>query len=214
MNLKFCLKLILAFLLILNATAACNQPQSETFNSPEGYDLNNPFKEDLPTALDEISGIVYLPTDSAIFAISDESGHLFKYYPQSAKPLEKWKITGNSDFEDLQLIDSVFYLISSKGDITSAKFIVPDSISVQTFEFKEKGKFEFESSFLNPGKNELTIICKNCSSDDKNSVSAWDFNLDTKEFTKSKFKMDVQKIEDILKTKKLEFSHLPLLYIL
>ncbi len=205
MNLKLYSKLILASLLFLNATVACNQSLGEKYDTPEGYELNNPYKEDLPTPLDEISGIVYLAKDSAIFAISDESGNLFKYYPQSSKPLEKWKITKNSDFEDLQLIDSVFYLISSKGDITTARFYSADSIDVQTFEFKEKGKYEFESSFLNPAKKDLTLICKNCKGDDKNSVSAWDFNLDTKEFKKSDFKIDVKNIEDILKTKKLEF---------
>ena len=42
------------------------------------YDLNNPFRIKLSDQLAEISGISFYPKDSSVFAISDESGSLYK----------------------------------------------------------------------------------------------------------------------------------------
>ena len=73
--------------------------------------------------LDEISGIIYYPKDTSIFAISDATGSLYKIFPDKNIIVQKWKFGNNHDYEDLQRIDSTFYILSSSGDIVSIKFM-------------------------------------------------------------------------------------------
>src|SRR5689334_5371163 len=109
-------KLLLWFILSggIFAMPACQQPNYAT---PAEYDLNHPIKINLPSELDEISGINYYPKDTSIFAISDATGWLYKIYPDKKTPVEKWKFGKNEDYEDLQLVDSTFYILSSSGNI-------------------------------------------------------------------------------------------------
>ena len=49
-------------------------------SSPKDYDLNNPSVLYLNEVMAEISGIYFYQKDSSVFAISDESGYLFKIH--------------------------------------------------------------------------------------------------------------------------------------
>src|SRR5215471_4302982 len=126
----------------LVALAACGQ---RGYPTPAGYDLNHPVKINIPSELDEISGIIYYPKDTSIFAISDATGWLYKIYPNKRMRVEKWKFGKNADYEDLQLVDSIFYVLSSSGNLVSLKFYPHDSLEVKNFEFPDKGKNEFET---------------------------------------------------------------------
>ncbi len=99
------------------------------FTSPKGYDLNKPVKVYLEPQLNEISGINYYPKDTGVFAISDATGSLYKIFPDKNAMVQKWKFGKNQDYEDLQLHDSIFYILSSSGNIVSIKFFTADSLS-------------------------------------------------------------------------------------
>jgi len=66
------------FLILLSAS--CQTSQKKSLPSPEAYDLQSPVVVKLSAGLDEISGIVYYPKDSTVFAIVDEDGIFFKIY--------------------------------------------------------------------------------------------------------------------------------------
>jgi uncharacterized protein YjiK len=169
------------------------------YKSPDGYDLNHPVKVDLESQLDEISGIVYYAKDTSIFAISDATGSLYKIFPDKHAMVQKWKFGKNHDYEDLQLLDSTFYILSSSGDIVGVKFTLPDSMQVESYQFPDNGHNEFETLYYDSAKAQLILICKDCKSDNKNYVGTWAFNPSTKSYQQGFYKIDYTKLKDNLK---------------
>lgn len=162
--------------------ASCiNQPH---YTSPKGYDLNHPVTVFLPDELSEISGIIYYPKDTSIFAISDATGSLYKIYPNRNVLVQKWKFGSNNDYEDLQRIDSTFYILASNGDIVSVKFSATDSILVTNFEMNDNEKNEFETLYYDSASQKLILICKNCKEDKKSTVSTRAFDIATNTYKK------------------------------
>src|SRR2546421_8348555 len=141
-------------------SSACNHDKVETFASPAGYNLNQPFIYKLPPELDEISGIVYYPKDKAVFAIHDERGWLYKIYLDKEVTIKKWKYAHGADFEELALVDSTFYALKSNGNIIAFKFITPNSLSERTYHLAKEGKNEFEILYPDSTRRKLIMICK------------------------------------------------------
>ena len=180
---------------ILISISGC-QSSSGGGNSPtpNEYDLNRPFKMELPSNLDEISGIVFYAKDTSIFAISDESGMLYKVFLHNKKNDQKWKFGKNDDYEDLQLVDSTFYVLSSSGDIVRIKFDSTGSLQVDRFKFPGSGKNEFESMFYDKKSSTLNILCKDCEEDKKSSLSLWVFNIKDTSYTLSDHTFDLSSL--------------------
>jgi len=179
-----------------------NAPQYPT---PEMYDLNHPVTVRLESQLDEISGIIYYPKDTGIFAISDANGSIYKIFPDRNTAIQKWKFGDNEDFEDLQLVDSVFYVLSSKGNIITVKFLGHDSIQTSTFKFPDK-KNEFESLYYDSASKKLILICKDCHDDKKSNVGSWSFDLSQEAFGPGPFTLDADKIAADLNLKGVNFK--------
>jgi len=98
-------------LCILLTNSHCSQRAGIVYKSPEGYNLNTPFLLNLPAELDEISGVAFYPKDSSVFAIGDEYGWLYKIpLTSSGKSIRKWKFSSDGDYEDLTMIDTIFYV--------------------------------------------------------------------------------------------------------
>ena len=131
---------------------ACNTKSPPGDNSNSRYDLLNPFVIKLPDGLAEISGIVYYPKDTSVFAIEDENGIFYKIYLNKNKEIKKWKFDKKHDYEDLVLKDSIFYVLISNGDIESLQF-TGDTISSRKFLFPDASKKtnEFESLYYDQG---------------------------------------------------------------
>jgi uncharacterized protein YjiK len=185
------------------ALPACEQPGYPT---PAEYDLNHPIKISLPSELNEISGIIYYPKDTSLFAISDATGWLYKIYPDRKMLVEKWKFAKNADYEDLQLVDSTFYILSSSGNIVSLKFSAHDSLEGNYFEFPDKRKNEFETLYFDKASGQLNLICKDCKSDNKNYVSVWSFNPATRSYAPASFAIDANSISKQMNVKKMKFK--------
>src|SRR5690349_12170050 len=108
----------LCLLFIAFATSRCSQPADAgiAYTSPDGYDLNKPFLMKLPVELDEISGLAFYEPDTSVFAIGDEFGYLYKIPLTKGKPIRKWKFSNQGDYEDLAMVDKVFYVLQSNGN--------------------------------------------------------------------------------------------------
>ena len=186
---------------------SCHSTSGENLSSPPGYNLNKPQIFKLPTSLDEISGVAYYAKDNSVLAINDEHGWLYKIFLSGNNEIQKWKYAGGADFEDLVLVDSTFYVLQSNGKILGVKFISPDSVLTNKYESSIPGKNEFEILYLNKDTRDLIMLCKNCEMDDKNSLSAFAFNLDTHSFSeKATYVIDVRKIEELMDEKGLHFK--------
>lgn len=185
----------------------CTTQQKRIEESPKGYNLNAPFVLKLPPALDEISGIVYYPKDKSILAINDEVGWLYKIHLKEDPDIQKWKYFNGADFEDLVLSDSIFYVLESNGNIIRFKFIRPDSVKTNEFIFPAPGKNEFEILYHHPRENKLILLCKDCEIDNKNSLTAFSFDLDRMAYSSAPaFVIDIRKIEDLLDEKRLRYK--------
>jgi hypothetical protein len=198
---------ILCSVLILFLFGCQSKHDPGSFTSPPGYHLNRPIVYKLPPFLDEISGIAYNAKDNSVLAINDEVGWLFKIHLKDDPDIQKWQYTKGADFEDLVRIDSVFYVLVSTGNIIRFQYFTPDSVQVKEFEFPIEGKNEFEILYHDKTKKQLILLCKDCQADDKNSLSAYAFNLESNTYAPAPtFVMDIRKIEDLMDEKKLRFK--------
>jgi hypothetical protein len=182
----------------------CGASEVAGYTTPKEYDLNHPYTINMTAQLDEISGIVFYPKDTSVFAISDEGGWLYKVHLKS-QTVEKWKFAKNSDYEDLLLVDSVFYIMASKGDITSVRFYSADSMDVEEFKFPE-GKNEFEAMYYDKSYGTINMICKDCETDKKKSVGIWVFDRLQSAFGLSSSPIDVTPIAEKLGVEKVKFK--------
>lgn len=200
------LSYILFYVSTLITLISCQASTTDVYPSPKEFDLNHPYQMDMPKQLDEISGIEYYAKDTSIFAISDATGSLYKIFLKRNLAIQKWKFGKNADYEDLQLVDSVFYILSSSGDIARIKFYSADSLKVDFFKFPEKGNNEFESMYYDKDNASLNMICKDCEADKKKSVSIWSFNIKEDTYKLSVNTIDVSPIAKSLGLEKIRFK--------
>jgi hypothetical protein len=201
------LKIIAFCSLIFAIVAACTSKKKEKFDIVPGYNLANPTILNLKSELDEISGICYYPKDTSIFAITDEAGLLYKIFVRKKVEIEKWKFSTKGDFEDLVLVDSVFYALNSNGAVTNFRFSEKDSFQTDRCEPPFTGKNEFESMYYDLYNNQLVVLCKDCEADKKNALTAYAFNPGTRKFADTPFYvMDVNKIAAKLGLEKMKFK--------
>jgi DNA-binding beta-propeller fold protein YncE len=203
----FAIIILLCFIIIPLLLGCGPKQDAASFTSPPGYNLNRPIVYKLPAFMDEISGITYNPKDNSVLAINDEVGWLFKVHLKDDLDIQKWQYTKGADFEDLVRIDSMFYVLVSTGDIIRFRFFTPDSAKVDKFEFPIPGKNEFEILYHDKSKKQLVLLCKDCEADDKNSLTAYAFDLDSNAYKAAPtYVIDIRKIEELMDEKKLRFK--------
>ena len=187
--------------------ASCQNNNETHLTSPPEYNLNKPNVIRLPGYLDEISGIAYYPKDKSLFAITDEKGWLYKIFLSGNMAIEKWKFGRKSDFEDVVLADSTFYILKSTGELASLRFYTHDSIATKVYTPPLTGKNEFEILYLDEEQHRLILLCKQCVADDNNSLTALAFDLSSLTFSsKPAYVIDIRKIETLMDEKKVRFK--------
>jgi len=192
-NFVFCSLTISVFVNLVVCLASCHAKKNTFYSNPPGYDFSKPYMYKLPEVLDEISGVVYYPKDSAIFAIQDEKGWLFKIHLGTPLQIERWKFSSAGDYEDIARVDSSFFVLKSKGVIEKFKFSSGDSVSLQSFAIPQTAKNEFETLFYDSSLRQLILICKNCEDDKKKEVTSWAFDPSNNSFSPS-FTIETSKI--------------------
>jgi len=160
----------------------------------------------LPDDLAEISGIAFYTKDSSVFAIEDEKGILYKISLTEKNNIEKWNFDKKRDFEDLVLLDSVFYVLISNGDIETIQFGAGDSLITNKVKFPDadKKQNEFESLYFDDSTQQLILLCKNCEDDGNKKVTAWGYNMNSQVYQPMVYSLDVQPIAKKLKQEKIK----------
>jgi uncharacterized protein YjiK len=194
----------LFIIIILNSHCTSSANGEHVYKSPDGYNLNKPFLLKLPVELDEISGLAFYPKDTSVFAIGDEFGWLYKIPLTGGKPIRKWQFSKEGDYEDLAMVDKVFYVLKSNGNITAFTFDDHNQILKQQEEFPGHGD-EFEILYYDPKLFKLTMICKDCETDKKKALTAYYFNLLNKHFDDSS-SINVTAIANMVGEKKIKFK--------
>lgn len=186
---------------------SCSQGTSNQFKNSVSslpYDLDHPQIINLPSGLNEISGIVYSAKDKSLFAIEDEDGILYQITLSKPVQVKQWQFGKHGDYEDVTLVDNTFYVLESNGNIVS--FNLSPSINSDKTKFPEKNGYEFESLYFDPAFKQLVMICKDCRDDNKKAVSAWGFNPSTKKYTPSLFTIKTSPVADKLNEDKVHFK--------
>lgn len=143
------------------------------------YDLAHPIIIELPKQVNEISGIVY--NDGYVFAIDDEHGELYKIQIKKNPQIEHWRFGKDQDYEDVVLINKMFYVLNSNGTIVqfAEQFPISETSNKQ---IDIKGKKEFESLYYDPVIKKIVMLCKECAVDKKDENSAWAFDPASRSF--------------------------------
>lgn len=181
--------------------------QPTIVKSPPGYNMKTTIQVKLPLELDEISGVAYYPVDSSIFAINDEKGWLYKI-KKRGREIQRWKFSPGADFEDVVLLDSIFYVLQSNGNIMRLTFSEQNTVNVQQFYFDKSGQSvsEFEILYYDPVKQKMILICKDCELDKKKSLTTFSFDPHSGQYSDSSFRIDVTKIAAAIGEEKIRFK--------
>lgn len=163
----------------------CGDSGDKKYHGLPEYDLNKPHQIKLKDELDEISGIVYYPKDTSVFAINDEAGFLYKIYLRDKVQILRWQFSEGADYEDLCLVDSTFYALHSNGNLSVFKILSADSVLTDEVKAPFPGKNDFETLYYDKDRDRLILVCKECKSDGKKAVSAYTFNRQTNTFSTS-----------------------------
>jgi uncharacterized protein YjiK len=190
------------FLLLIAIFSGCNN--NTVYNSPAGYDLSKPYVIKLPPELDDISGITFYSKDNSLFAESDEKGGLYKIFINKPTDIRKWKFSHKRDYEDIVLVDSIFYVLNNNGDITAVNFL-NDSLQTHDYSFPENGKYEFESLYYDDKTQKLILICKDCAVDKDAVTSTYSFDPKTLTYGSS-YSIDARNILEKTSPKSTKFK--------
>jgi len=178
------------------------KPKNFVYKSPPHYDFSQPvtFRLDLP--LKEISGIIWDNQRDQFVAHNDEKGSIF-FLDRSAGAIMGAPFVFNEskgDYEDIAMIGQDIYVLRSDGAIFK---IGLDTTSGQRHS-SDLGKIglsdknDFESLYYDANRKALVMICKNCESDDKKTISAFAYYPDSIGFvTKPIYKIDAAKIKGL-----------------
>lgn len=172
--------------------------------SPRGYDLNHPTVIDLPSFLDEISGIIYYAKDTSLFAVSDANGVLYKMHLHDME-IKKWKFGKNQDYEDLQLLDSTFYILASDGNIICLQFDQTNEMHSDEYIFPKNDNHEFESLYYDVDLKRLMLLCKDCKEDEKSTSGVWSFDPFEKSYRKEAMVISIEKVSKKIADRKKKF---------
>lgn len=195
------LLLSLAIMYAIYLPASC---QSKNDN-PRNYDLNHPQVLTLPDDLDEISDLAYNAEDKTIYAIHDDNGFLYSIQLTPTLTITKQDFHKSRDFEGVALYNNKVFALNSNGNIKAFSYINNKVSDLQDLKFPYKGKNEFESLYFDKVRKKLTIICKNCSKDKKDEVSAFVLDPQSYQYDKAAFSINAAQIADKLGEKSISF---------
>jgi len=120
----------------------------------------------LPSELDEISGITFLPGNlDVIYAVQDEEGILYAYSLSQAKIIGQYKFAGKGDFEEVATDGEFFYVLESKGTIYSFPVDLKDTENKVKVHKGLLEKGEYESMAYDPQDESFMVVCKECKQD-------------------------------------------------
>jgi len=192
-------------IVLLLATASCGPKANSIRGNTEGYDLDHPRIIELPTALNEISGLWYYSKDSSLFAIEDEDGFLYKIFPSHPDKILRWKFAGHGDYEDLAVVGNTFYILRSDGVIFATSIPSGDHVESVKYEPAENGN-EYESIYYDDSLKLLVMVCKDCNEDKKKNLSTMGFNPETRQYVAEPYLIYAKTIAHIIGQKSIKFK--------
>ncbi len=151
------------FLCTLAASSSC-ESQRQPYESPPGYNLNNPKRFNMPDALREISGIAFNQGYSdTLYAEQDEEGKAFRFKLGDAN-MQVTRFGKKGDFEDISVCKNYVIMLRSDGVLFTfpiSEMQKKETDMVKIFEdLLPDGEYEGLAS--DEKSNKLYVLCKHC----------------------------------------------------
>ena len=176
------------------------KPKKFIYKSPPHYNFAQPFSDKLDIEIKEISGIVWDTHNNQFIAHNDEKGTIFYLDRDTKEIIKKYAFSqAKGDYEDIAMVGSDVYVLRSDGALFR---IVTDSAGTQknfdVGKLELSGAKDFETLYYDHERKALIMLCKNCSVDDKQAVSAYAYYPDSIGFdTKPLYTIDVNKVKEL-----------------
>lgn len=124
------------------------------------FDFKDPDDEfRLARALDEISGLTYVD-DSTLAAVEDERGIVYLIDTQTGDIRSKHKFGPSGDYEGIERIGSVMYVVNSSGDV----YEIHGWASPEPHAIRHKtalsSRFDIEGLAYDGSQERLLVACK------------------------------------------------------
>ena len=199
---------IIAIVLVLSFMFTGCRQKMRVLKSPSHYNFSTVFTDKLDLKIKEISGIAWDSKSNFFLAINDESGKLFFLDKETKLISEEYVFAGKGDYEDVSILNEVPYILRSDGMLT--RFVKDSAGKVYGLEAGKislSGSNDFETMYADPARKALVIVCKNCTTDDEKTISAFAFYPDSIGFdSKPLYTIDADKIKELSPRKTSKFQ--------
>jgi len=201
---------IFIFLICTQVVSGSCESQQQVFNSPPGYNLNNPKRFKMPNVLREISGIAfYKGTGDTLYAEQDEEGKVFRFRLGDAN-VQVTRFGKKGDFEDISAVNNFIIMLRSDGVL----FTFP----ITELQKKETDKVKIFEDLLPDGEyeglasedmsNKLYVLCKHCRNEKTNKWGGGTIlQIDAAGVLTpaGNFELDIKEIDEIAHSRKINF---------
>jgi len=134
---------------------------------------------DLPTILNEVSGISYLGNNE-MACIQDEDGTIFIYNLKTSKITAQIPFGEKDDYEALTVIEDTAYIASSEGKIFVIKDFRNESPQIKTYQISGLDLNEMEGLEVDIKNNHLLFSVKEYNNRrDTKGIYIYDMNTET-----------------------------------
>lgn len=153
-------------------TLLCCQPASDgTADQATGLTLDPNFSFDyrlddpdlafnLPSALEEISGLGISEDGQELVAIQDEDGVLFFINPYTGEVVREAKFWKDGDYEGVEWVGNTIYVVKSTGTIYEVTDPASAQQQVQKYNFFLNDDNDVEGLAYDKANNRLLLACK------------------------------------------------------
>lgn len=162
------------------ASTASQQSMSDAqSNYPYAFDAPDAIIE-LPKELREISGITQFDAQH-LAAVQDEKGRVYKISLETGKIIGEERFEKDGDFEDIERVGEIFYVLRSDGDVFETGTWPLKSKDTERHKTSLKAKCDAEGLTYDPADQRLLIACKEDAGPDMDNVRAvYAFDLGNK----------------------------------
>ena len=202
--------LSLIFTIIIGfSQVSCNSqaPKDKAYPTGNGiipYNLDKPDQKiKLDMVLQEISALSYYK-NKQLACLHDEHGNIYIIGHETEKTERKIQVAGRGDFEGIEIIENVAYMLKSNGQLTKVVGFddeKPKEITKQKTGLSTKN--DCEGLGYDPQSNTLLIACKNKPYLDKNNKkykgkrAVYEYDLNKQKLKKKpKYLIDLTEIKN------------------
>lgn len=163
-------------------TAACDASQHEVSEKRQDSDF---VQWRLPGQLREISGLA-MTADQRLLAVNDEEAIVYEYDYAEGRLVKAFALgepTLRDDFEGIAVLDDMIWLMSSNGDLYSAKEGADgERVAYEKHKFMFKDDCELEGLAADGVRKSLLLVCKDAKKKRDRLVFEWSTGGQSRKF--------------------------------